>query len=1335
MRLRLLALAALSLAACADPTANEAPRDAANDRALDAADTSRTDVVTPDRAEPTDTQPIDTSADVAADTASDVASDALPDASVDVAVDVPVDTGPVCPPDACGTHGRCDTSSGAVVCACEPGYRGMRCDQCDTGYVTDGRGGCTNSPCDPNPCTQPDRTRCSSGPMGAVCACNPGTHEDARGACVPDVTCTATTCNGHGTCALDGTTLRCTCAADYAGARCDACAPDAHPDGMGGCTRDVCRPSPCTEARRSVCVAAMGVARCDCDAGYHLDGGVCVVDEVCTATRCSGHGSCSVSMGRASCVCATGYAGVTCDACATGFHPDGRGGCTTDPCLPSPCTVARRSVCVAMGATAVCNCDAGYHPDGAGGCTNDPCLPDPCASRGMACRNTAGAAECYTPMCNDSNPCTDDAVVGGRCVNTPRADGSTCTTTACTTGQRCMSGACTGGTPLRCDDGNPCTRDRCDAATGCASSNDDTLVPDDSLACTVDRCAAGRASHTATDALCDDGRYCTGVERCVPGDATADARGCTVSMVPTAPAPATACASYTCDETTRSFVLTARTGMTCDDTIACTTGDTCTAAGLCIGRFVTGCTTPTTCTSTTPLGATVNLPTARVTGTVTLDGAALPRSLTPTQVPSFASSSIYLVARDTGVRHLVSAPAYTYGTSLYGLQSNSDRVDANVPPGVYDLVDSHNLSSSSGNVGRFPTDPYPSIDRVIRTDVVLGVGPNTLDVNLVTARVTGTVTLDGAALPRTLTTLQVPSFASSSIYLVSRDTRVRHLISAPAYTYGTSTYGLQTNSDRVDANLVPGTYDLVVSHNLSSSSGNVGRFPTDPYPSADRVLRTDVVLTAGANALDVNLTTATVTGTVTLDGAALPRTLTPAQVPSFASSSIYLVSRDTQVRHLIAAPAYTYGTSLYGLQSNTDRVDARLTPGTYDLVVSHNLSSSSGNVGRFPTDPYPSADRVLRTDVVLTAGANTLDVNLTTARVTGTVTLDGAALPRTLTPAQVPSFASSSIYLVSRDTRVRHLISAPSYTYGTSLYGLQTNTDRVDANLVPGTYDLVVSHNLSSSSGTVGRFPTDPYPAADRVIRTGVVITAGANALDVNLITARVTGTVTLGGAALPRTLTPAQVPSFASSSIYLLARDTGVRHLVASPAYTYGTSLYGLQTNSDRVDANVVPGLYDLVLSHNLSSSSGTVGRFPTDPYPSGDRVLRTAINVTAGAFALDVDLPAARITGAVTLDGAAVPRTLTPAQVPSFASSSIYLVSRDTGVRHLIGAPSYTYGTSLYGLQTNSDRVDANVVPGTYDLVLSHNLSSSSGNVGRFPTDPYPSADRVLRTCVSVP
>ena len=179
-----------------------------------------------------------------------------------------------------------------------------------------------------------------------------------------------------------------------------------------------------------------------------------------------------------------------------------------------------------------------------------------------------------------------------------------------------------------------------------------------------------------------------------------------------------------------------------------------------------------------------------------------------------------------------------------------------------------------------------------------------------------------------------------------------------------------------------------------------------------------------------------------------------------------------------------------------------------------------------------------------------------------------------------------------------------------------------------------------------------------------------------------------------------------------------------------------GLLVGFDDLGVHNVGGFlvtYDLVVSHNVGSS-GNVGRYPADPIPSADRVIREGVVINAGTSSLDVNLLATHILGSTTLDGAALPRTLPSAQVPGYTTTSLYLVSRDTGVRHLIAAPNYSYGTTSYSLQTDSDRIDANLAPGTYDLVISHNVGSS-GNVGRYPADPIPSADRVLRACVLVP
>src|SRR5262245_19262040 len=97
------------------------------------------------------------------------------------------------------------------------------------------------------------------------------------------------------------------------------------------------------------------------------------------------------------------------------------------------------------------NCDDGN------ACTADSCSP------ATGCVHTPQPPS----FCDDGNPCTDDsrspARGGAHTHNTaPCNDGS-----ACTTNDACSNGSCQRGPPPNCDDGNPCTDDSCNPASGC----------------------------------------------------------------------------------------------------------------------------------------------------------------------------------------------------------------------------------------------------------------------------------------------------------------------------------------------------------------------------------------------------------------------------------------------------------------------------------------------------------------------------------------------------------------------------------------------------------------------------------------------------------------------------------------------------------------------------------------------------------------------------------------------------------------------------------------------------------------------------------------------------
>jgi cysteine-rich repeat protein len=111
--------------------------------------------------------------------------------------------------------------------------------------------------------------------------------------------------------------------------------------------------------------------------------------------------------------------------------------------------------------------------------------PDPCVT-------TAGVQL----DCDDGNPCTADRCdpVAG-CVHDPAPlDGQRCDDgNRCTEQERCTGGACA-GRPLSCDDGDACTADACDPAAGCVHSTaaaDGGACDDDDPCTETDTCGGG----------------------------------------------------------------------------------------------------------------------------------------------------------------------------------------------------------------------------------------------------------------------------------------------------------------------------------------------------------------------------------------------------------------------------------------------------------------------------------------------------------------------------------------------------------------------------------------------------------------------------------------------------------------------------------------------------------------------------------------------------------------------------------------------------------------------------------------------------------------------------
>lgn len=251
-------------------------------------------------------------------------------------------------------------------------------------------------------------------------------------------------------------------------------------------------------------------------------------------------------------------------------------------------------------------------------CTRDACVEGACVSVqviGQACDDgdacttadvcdASGRCVGVAATCDDGNACTQERCEAGRgCVVSGVVVGAACDDgSVCTDGDRCdASGACVGEAVRDCDDGDPCTVDRCDPRTGCeAIAAEDGHTCEDGARCTIDdRCVRGVCVGDAVP--CDDGNPCTadgcdpvlGCVRAPLADGTAcdDGNACTrgdgcragscagVGVVCDDGDP---CTVDTCAEALGCLHEAAADGVGCDDGDACTDADAC-RGGVCTG--------------------------------------------------------------------------------------------------------------------------------------------------------------------------------------------------------------------------------------------------------------------------------------------------------------------------------------------------------------------------------------------------------------------------------------------------------------------------------------------------------------------------------------------------------------------------------------------------------------------------------------------------------------------------------------------------------------------------------------------------------------------------------
>ena len=212
--------------------------------------------------------------------------------------------------------------------------------------------------------------------------------------------------------------------------------------------------------------------------------GECDVAETCSGTNAACPADAFVPAGT-ECRAAAGECDVaeTCSgtnaACPADHKRTDVCRASTGPCDPEERCDGSADTCPADLLTA----DGTTCSDGDKCTQGDVCHAGQCAGTPVTC--TA------SDQCHEAGVCDPNT---GTCTNPVKHDGSTCDDgNACTEHESCWNGRCIAGTAVNCNDGETCTADTCNPATGCVHRHFEGMAALDCF------CSAGLPQNTCSN--------------------------------------------------------------------------------------------------------------------------------------------------------------------------------------------------------------------------------------------------------------------------------------------------------------------------------------------------------------------------------------------------------------------------------------------------------------------------------------------------------------------------------------------------------------------------------------------------------------------------------------------------------------------------------------------------------------------------------------------------------------------------------------------------------------------------------------------------------------------
>ena len=496
--------------------------------------------------------------------------------------------------------------------------------------------------------------------------------------------------------------------------------------------------------------------------------------------------------------------------------------------------------------------------------------------------------------------------------------------------------------------------------------------------------------------------------------------------------------------------------------------------------------------------------------------------------------------------------------------------------------------------------------------VCVGGNNMAIGIDVKTVNVGGTITLNGAA-PTTLPACNAqPAAAKASVHLV--DSARGYVFDLPvpcsAATFAWS--GV----------VFPGTYKVTV-----TGDSNYSSLPTQAF-----VANSAADVTADAPAIPLDIKTAAVDGTVTLNGAAPTTNAACTGNAAAAKATVHLVDNTDGYRFDLDVPC----------SSATFQWGGVVFPGTYAVSV-----DGDPNYSNVPTAPFTA-----NSALAITGTVSGQALAIKTVHAAGTVTLNGAA-----PTATCPSVSTAY------NKAVVHLSDAKNgYRFDIPVTCAQTDWAWTGS-VYPGSYAVTVDGGDGYSNLPLTAFQANPTLAVNNDV--------SGQALNVQTFTA--SGTVKLNGAAPGQNANCQSFPTATQATVRLTDKDKGysfdfpVQCSASTPTWT-GT---------------VFPGNYRITVAGDPSYSN----------LPSSAFVAKDGQAVSGAISNLALDVKTTTVAGTITLNAAA------PTSDPACTSNPL---QTKAVVRLTNATLGYAFDFEV-PCSSSTFAWSGDVFPGTYQVTVS--------------------------------